>query len=330
LVIYFISGILLLVVGFAIFAYRSYLQKQIANKQLDEKNKKIESAYAVIEDKNREITDSINYARRIQSAMLPTKELIQKAFPQSFVLFKPKDIVSGDFYFMSQQNGTVFLAAADCTGHGVPGAFMSMIGSEKLNDAVGQSNNTADILKLLNKGIKTSLRQSNELDSTRDGMDIALVAIASMPSKGGFKESLSNKDINLVSNPPLEGREAATMQFSGANRPLWIVRKGKTEIEEVKPTKLAIGGFTNDNDDFEAHNIMLNSGDTIYLFSDGYADQFGGAMGKKLTTKKYRELILSLSNKSMPQQEKELNTFIEEWKGNKEQLDDILIIGVRV
>jgi len=323
IVIYFISVILLLVFGFAIFAYRSYLQKQRANKELDEKNKKIESAYMVIEEKNREITDSINYAKRIQSAMLPTRELMHAALPQSFVLFKPKAIVSGDFYFMAKQNGTTFLAAADCTGHGVPGAFMSMIGSEKLNDAVEQSRNTGDILKLLNKGIKTSLKQSNEADSTRDGMDIALVAITgSLPSKGGFKESLTQIS-------PL-GSGEATIQFSGANRPLWIIRKGRTEIEEIKPTKQAIGGFTGDDEHFEVHNVELNNGDTIYLFSDGYADQFGGTEGKKLTTKKFRELILSLQNKPMPEQEKELDAYFESWKGSREQLDDILIIGVRI
>jgi serine phosphatase RsbU (regulator of sigma subunit) len=334
LIIYFISGILLLVFGFAIFAYRNYLQKQRANRELDIKNRKIESAYKIIEDKNREITDSINYAKLIQSAMLPSKEQIQKTFPESFVLFKPKAIVSGDFYFLasfpskggieehfSDNNtnllsippleggeATIILAVADCTGHGVPGAFMSMIGNEKLNDAVEQSRNTGEILKLLNKGIKTSLRQSNESNSTRDGMDISLAAIGfSLPSKGG-----------------------CSLQWSGANRPLWIVRKGKTEIEEIKPTKIAIGGFTDDNESFEVHNVNLNKGDTFYLFSDGYADQFGGPEGKKLTTKKFRELMLFLQNKTMPEQEKELNTYIENWKGSKEQLDDILIIGVRV
>jgi serine phosphatase RsbU (regulator of sigma subunit)/Flp pilus assembly protein TadD len=307
LIIYFISGILLLVFGFAIFAYRSYLQKQKANMQLDEKNRKIEGAYTIIEEKNREITDSINYAKRIQNAMLPTKELIQSAFPQNFVLFKPKAIVSGDFYFMSKQNGTTFLAAADCTGHGVPGAFMSMIGNEKLNDAVEQSKNTGEILKLLNRGIKTSLRQSSEADSTRDGMDIALIALS-------YKSSANSCEA----------------QFSGANRPLWLVRKGKTETEEIKATKQAIGGFTGDDETFEIQNVTLNEGDTFYLFSDGFADQFGGKDGKKLTTKKFRELIVSIQNKSMPEQGKKLDAFIESWKGSKEQLDDILIIGVRV
>ncbi len=207
---------------------------------------------------------------------------------------------------------------------------MSMIGNEKLNDAVEQSGDTGAILKLLNRGIKASLHQSNESDSTRDGMDIALVAIASLPSKGGFKESSSNNDINLVSNPPLEGREAASVQFSGANRPIWIVRKGKTEIEEIKPTKNAIGGFTSNDENFEAQNIILNAGDAFYLFTDGYADQFGGTEGKKLSTKKFRELILSVINKPMQEQERELSGYIEDWMGAKEQLDDILVIGVRV
>ena len=301
LILYFISAILLLVFGIAIFAYRSYLQKQRANKELDEKNHKIEGAYTIIEDKNREITDSINYAKRIQNAMLPSREEIKRALPQSFVFFKPKDIVSGDFYFFKNAGERLYIAAADCTGHGVPGAFMSLIGSEKLNDAGENNNDTGEILKALNKGIKASLHQSGDGESTRDGMDIALCKIT-----------------------------GTSVQFSGANRPLWIIRKDKNEIEEVKATKKAIGGFTEEDAKFESSRVDLHKGDTFYIFSDGYADQFGGDDGKKLTTKRFRELVLSLQNKSMQEQEQELGVFIEAWKRDKEQLDDILVIGVRV
>ena len=328
LVIYFFSGILLLVFGFAIFAYRSNLQKKKANAELDQKNKKIENAYKVIEEKNHEITDSITYAKRIQHAILPTVADIKKAIPQTFVLFKPKDIVSGDFYFFKQSPSTLFIAAADCTGHGVPGAFMSMIGSEKLHDMVQQSNDTGEILTLLNKGIRTSLHQSEQQSSTRDGMDIALCAITASPHTSPKGRGNEKPQVSPIGGD-LEGA-AISLQYSGANRPLWIIRNKSNEIEELKPTKNAIGGFTETIQKFESHNLTLNTGDTIYLFTDGYADQFGGADGKKLTTKKFRELILSVRNKTMEEQQTALGEFIEKWKGSREQLDDILVIGIRI
>ncbi|HTB05602.1 MAG TPA: SpoIIE family protein phosphatase, partial [Bacteroidia bacterium] len=220
---------------------------------------------------------------------------------QSFTLFKPKDIVSGDFYFFSKQNDTILIAATDCTGHGVPGALMSMIGMEHLHDAVEQSDNPADILSILNKGIKKSLHQSQKNDSTRDGMDIALCAV-----------------------------QGNSLTYAGANRPLWIIRSNSDTIEEIKPTKRAIGGFTEGEQLFEQHTLDLQSGDTIYLFSDGYADQFGGPNGKKLTTRKFKNALLSLKHKRMYEQEQELDKLFEEWKQEEEQVDDVLIIGVRV
>jgi len=308
IILYFISGILILILGFAIFAYRSYLQKQRDNKELDVRNKKIEAAYSIIEEKNREITDSINYARRIQHAILPERQTIEKSFPQSFVLFKPKDIVSGDFYWMHKSDGHTLIAAADCTGHGVPGGFMSMIGSEKLNDAALQNSDTGKILSLLNKGIKKSLHQSEEQDTTRDGMDIALCKAAPL-------------------NPPDRG---TLLEFSGANRPLWIIRKGSNEVEEIKADKRAIGGFTEGEQNFQTHSIQLQKGDSFYIFSDGYADQFGGPQGKKLSTKKFREMLLSIQNLSMQEQLKFLDKSLEDWKLDREQLDDVLVIGIRV
>jgi serine phosphatase RsbU (regulator of sigma subunit)/tetratricopeptide (TPR) repeat protein len=303
IMIYFISSILLLVIGFAIFAYRSNLQKQQANKELDKRNKKIEAAYTIIEEKNKQITDSINYAKRIQRALLPTKDELKKIFPNSFILFKPKDIVSGDFYFFkTNKEGKMVFAVADCTGHGVPGAFMSMIGTEKLQEATEQARGTGEILNMLNKGIKTSLKQSDEADSTHDGMDIVLCVM-----------------------------DGSNLQYSGANRPLWIVRKDKSEIEEIKATKKAIGGgFTEEDVNFTSHNLLLDKGDTIYMFSDGYTDQFGGVDGKKLTTKRFRDLILSLQGKPMAKQKKELSVFIEKWRDQREQLDDILVMGIKV
>ena len=258
----------------------------------------------LIEDKNKEITDSINYAQRIQRAILPNLDDVSKAFPQSFVLYKPKDIVSGDFYFYTQKHHLHFIAAVDCTGHGVPGAFMSMIGAEKLNEAVEQSADTSKILKLLNTGIKTSLKQSEvNDDSTRDGMDLALCSV-----------DTSKRVIN----------------YAGANRPLWIIRKGREEVEEIKATKTAIGGFTEVSQEFESSSIQLEEGDTFYLCTDGYADTFNGETGKKMNTKRFKEILVEIQQLSMHEQERYLASFLEKWKGDEEQVDDILVIGVRL
>ena len=257
----------------------------------------------IVEEKNKEITDSINYALRIQQAFLPDKKEINLSLPQSFILFKPKDIVSGDFYFFHKNTESVFIAAVDCTGHGVPGAFMSMVGSERLTDAVQQSNNTSEILSLLNKGVKTSLKQSSKDESTRDGMDIA---ICSVDTKNRI------------------------VKYAGANRPVWIIRNGQTAVEEIKATKVAIGGLTNDAQHFDTHEIKLQQGDTFYICTDGYADQFSGKDGKKLMTRKLKEILLSIQNKSMQEQEQHLDNFVEDWKAGTEQVDDILVIGIRV
>lgn len=298
LIIYASIAILILVLAFALYAYRSYIQKKKINKELDLKNRHIE-------EKNREITDSINYARRIQHAIMPEHTQIKKVLPDSFILFKPKDIVSGDFYFYHKDKDKTFIAAADCTGHGVPGAFMSLIGYEKLHDAVSQTKHPGELLSIVNLGIREALRQSSDPNSTRDGMDIALCSIEN--KNGG-----------------------AVVSYAGANRPLWINKKGSGELEEVKATKKAIGGFTEADQKFDAHEIHISKGDTFYLFSDGYADQFGGANGKKLTTKRFRELLLEIKEFSMEKQAERLEQFIEKWREKEEQLDDILVIGIRV
>ncbi|MGB3947592.1 MAG: SpoIIE family protein phosphatase [Bacteroidia bacterium] len=292
-----------LVIALVIFIYKGYRQKQKANYKLDITNKKIEHAYKIIEDKTKSITDSIHYALRIQRAALPHRSEIWATFKNSFVLYKPKDIVSGDFYWFHKNENTILIAAVDCTGHGVPGAFMSLIGSERLNDAVINENNPGNILSLLNKGVKTSLRQSENAESTRDGMDIALCSI-----------DLKNK----------------LLCYAGANRPLWIIRKNSNSIEEIKPTKTSIGGLTENNQVFENHTLKYEEGDSFYIFTDGFYDQFGGKNGKKLSSKTLKELLLSIQDKSMHDQEKYLSDFLESWKGNLEQVDDILIIGVKL
>jgi serine phosphatase RsbU (regulator of sigma subunit) len=256
-----------------------------------------------LEAQKNEIVSSITYAKRIQQAKLPIKEEIYSSLPNSFILFKPKDIVSGDFYFFQKTEKYLFIASADCTGHGVPGAIMSMIGSEKLEDAVSQNTDTSEILKMLNKGIKTSLKQSDSDESTRDGMDIAICSIDT---------------VNRI------------VKYAGANRPLWIIRNGQKVVEEIKATKTAIGGLTEENQHFDTHEIALQQGDTFYICTDGYADQFSGQDGRKLMTKKLKEILVNIQSKTMPEQETYLDNFIENWKGRTEQVDDILVIGVRL
>jgi len=282
------------------------------------KNVELHNAYLLVEEKNKEITDSINYAKRIQQAKLPKIEEVNSFLPECFILFKPKAIVSGDFYFFHKNGELVIIAAADCTGHGVPGALMSMIGMERLENAVFQTNETSEILKQLNIGIKTSLKQSDSEESTRDGMDISLVCL----------------DNHILKNQ----KDKVAMHYAGANRPLWIIRKGEKEIEEIKATKKAIGGLTDDDQHFDTHNLKLLKGDTFYIFSDGYADQFN-ADNKKLMTRTFKEILLSIQDKSMEEQKEFLNTYIENWKAgtdpkgvmrNVEQTDDVLVIGIRV
>ena len=232
---------------------------------------------------------------------MPAKELIYKTLIDSFILYKPKDIVSGDFYFFHKTDDKFYIAAADCTGHGVPGAIMSMICSEKLEDALTKLKEPADILKHVNQNIKKSLGQNAEHHTTNDGMDIALCSV-----------DLTNRNL----------------KYAGANRPLWIVRAGSNAVEEVKATKRAIGGHTPDEQIFEQHQITLNKNDSFYLSSDGFADSFN-KQGKKLTTGKFKELLCTIQNKTMHEQEEHLNTFIKSWIEGGEQIDDILVIGFR-
>ncbi|HET6225231.1 MAG TPA: tetratricopeptide repeat protein [Bacteroidia bacterium] len=297
-----VISVALFILFIAALTYKTYLTKKKINQELENKNQKIRKANKIIKEKNHEIRDSINYALHIQQAILPDKNQITHFLPQNFILFQPKDIVSGDFYFFTTAHNKIYLAAADCTGHGVPGGFMSMIGTEKLNMAVKQSSNTGKILSLLNEGIKSSLHQSEHEFTNRDGMDIALCAI----------------DVKQRS-----------IEFSGANRPLWIVRNDSDVLEEITGTKASIGGITENNKQFETHSIQLKHGDTFYLFSDGYADQFG-ANDKKMNTRRLKSLLAEIKNFELLDQQDLLKKFLDEWKGDAIQTDDILVIGVRL
>lgn len=266
-----------------------------------------------IQQKNKEITDSIAYARRIQEAILPREELISKHLPDYFILYRPKDIVSGDFYFFTtvtapgsykiEEKTWIVMAAVDCTGHGVPGAFMSMIGNNILNQIVIDKKVTSPgiALSVLDQKVVQSLKQYEATTNLNDGMDIALCAI----------------DIDDL-----------FMQYAGAHRPLVIIRNG--EVIEYKASKYAIGGYHRDDKMFLHENVRLQKGDAIYLFTDGYGDQFGGPKGKKFKYKKLIDLLQSIYDKPMSEQKSILGTTLDEWKGNLEQVDDILVIGIRI
>jgi serine phosphatase RsbU (regulator of sigma subunit) len=258
---------------------------------------------ALLVQKNKDILDSITYAKRIQQAILPTDRFMNEVLPDSFVLYKPKDIVSGDFYWVSQWGDKTMFAAVDCTGHGVPGAFMSIVGQNILNQAVNEHGLSKPnlILNALNKGVSRTLGNDEE-KQIKDGMDIALC-------------SLDKKNMIL--------------EFAGAFNPLWILRNN--EIIEVKGNKFPIGSFLDNTiQNFVNKEIPLQKGDLIYVFTDGYADQFGGPKGKKFKYKNIKKLLLENCKESLSRQREILDSALEEWKGELEQIDDILIMGVKI
>jgi serine phosphatase RsbU (regulator of sigma subunit) len=279
-----------------IFVYRSYRSNKKNAKALEEKNH-------LIEEKNREIMDSINYAKLIQQSLLASKEMLDRNLESYFILYKPKDVVSGDFYWASESENGFLIACVDCTGHGVPGAFMSLIGKENLDKAVSKSSKPGLILRDLNNSVKKSLNQS-ESNSSKDGMDAAICHFEKQDTK-------------------------VQITYSGANRPLYIVRKDNS-FEEIKATKQAIGGFTAFDQDFEEHIVHLEKGDTIFMTTDGFADQFGSTKNKKITTKRFKDLLCKVSTETFSNQQTKLEGFFEDWQGKQEQLDDVLVIGIRV
>lgn len=304
-VVFSVSLGLFLLLLFSAVMFKRWKITQHQKKIIEEQKKLVDLQKFTVEEKNKSITDSITYAKRIQQAKLPKKESITDTFKNAFILFKPKDIVSGDFFFSFEKikdgKKITFIAAADCTGHGVPGAFMSIICSEKLTEALEEVSDPAEALVLVNKKVRETLHQTSGDDSTRDGMDIALIA---------YDETNNS------------------LSFSGANRPLWIIPNGEKQVIEIKPTKKAIGGHTPDDQQFERVSYNLQKGDSVYLFSDGYADTFGGPQNKKLTTKKFRELIQNAQKLAMKDQEIYLSDFFEKWRGTTEPVDDILVIGI--
>jgi serine phosphatase RsbU (regulator of sigma subunit) len=291
-------------------------------KQVKQRTEEIYKQKILIEEKNKEITDSIRYAKRIQEAILPDINEFNHLFKESFIYFKPKDIVSGDFYWFKSLRSLVptnnnekvlkplvVFAVADCTGHGVPGAFMSIIGTDILNESAKKAeiNSPAEALDFLHFKLTTILNnKKNEEFAINDGMDIAMIAI---------------------------DMETGLTQFAGANNPVWIFRKTDQmhfEFEEIKGDKQPIGAVRLiKHKPFTNHSFNLKHGDSLYIFSDGYADQFGGPEGKKFKYKKLKELLLSIQHEDMQTQKEILHKEFLAWKGDLDQVDDICIIGIR-
>jgi len=307
---------LCLVVFSLIILIRMFSIKKKANKLLNDKNEEISAQRDeiaaqrdlaaqqrdLITEQKQDITESIQYAYRIQSAAIPPVEILQDILTDYFIFYKPRDIVSGDFYWISEQDHKLIIIAADCTGHGVPGAFMSMLGIAFLNEIVNKENITkpSEILSKLRQNIIKALQQSGKDGEQRDGMDVAAITI------------------DLRKN---------ILEFAGANNPLYLIRN--EELIEKKGSKMPVSIHRNMSD-YENHIIKVDKKDTIYIFSDGYPDQFGGPNGKKFKYKPFKELLVSIQNQPMKIQNQLLEENFESWKGNLEQIDDVLVIGVKI
>ena len=305
MIIVFIVIFAVMLIFFIVFIYKRLVltkkQKNIIvgkNSKLKEQQNIIHIKNEELTNKNTEILDSIKYAKRIQDAILPSKESMDRNLDDYFVMYQPKDIVSGDFYWMQKQKGKTLFAVGDCTGHGVSGAMTSMLCNNALNMSVKEYglSETGDILDQTRKMIVSEFEKSGE--DVKDGMDIALCSI-----------------------------EGNKLQYSGANNPLWIVRDG--EVIEIKANKQPIGLFDNPQP-YTTHNIDLEKGDAIYIFSDGYVDQFGGEKGKKLKSSFFRKILLSIQDKSTEEQKTIIKDEFYKWMGDEEQVDDVCVFCVKI
>lgn len=292
--------------GLLIFLFIRYQSRSLieARKLLKEKDlayDEIERQREELEYKNKNITDSLVYASYIQQALLPSETYFKKVLRESFIYYNPKEIVSGDFYWISENNNKVFVVAADCTGHGVPGAFMSMIGVELLNKIIidQKVEKPSDVLTVLRQGIERTFNRAEwGGDTLKDGMDIGLCMIDRLNKK---------------------------LEFSGAFFPLYIIRDNK--LTEIKGNRLSVGLMTDDQ--FTNNNLDLRDDDIIYMFSDGYTDQFGGPNNKKFMYRRFRHLLLSIHSFPMEEQMMILKDSIASWQLDNEQVDDQMVIGIR-
>ncbi|MCD4794601.1 MAG: SpoIIE family protein phosphatase [Bacteroidales bacterium] len=312
----YLKYITLAISFFVVVETQYYLNKFISKQlKINEKQK------GKIEYQNQEITQSIIYASRIQEALLPSEDKLPEG-PDYFIFYKPKDIVSGDYYWFTEKNEKLIIVAADCTGHGVPGAFMSILGITSLNDIITEYEkdlNADEILNILRDRVTTSLKKSKGQIIAEAGMDLALIII---------------------------DKKNRTVQFSGANNPLFLIRKegsndfekfgdvekiksGNYELFHFKPDKMPIGIYPVSKP-FNNYKFEFQKDDTLYIFSDGFADQMGGEQGKKLLNKRFKAGLLKMQDKSMQEQKNILDKFLVKWKNGLEQTDDILIFGIKV
>jgi serine phosphatase RsbU (regulator of sigma subunit)/CheY-like chemotaxis protein len=313
--IFTLGIILAMVVGFMFFVYRQLNAKKRANKLLEERHrqiieqkKEIEAQHEIVTSQKQKITDSILYAQRIQKAILPPDDEFKKIFPEHFIYYSPRDIVSGDFYWLMQKEGIIILAAADCTGHGVPGAFMSMLGVAYLNEIVTNIGvnkhirelQAHEILNQLREKFIQSLHQTGNTEENKDGMEISLCIF-----------DIENK----------------TLQFAGAHNPVYIIRNN--EILKLDADKMPIGISANQNP-FTYKEFELKHGDMLYLFSDGYYDQFGGPQGTKFFSGNFRKLLVEINQLPITEQKNRIENNIVQWKGEREQVDDMMVIGIRL
>ncbi len=320
IILFTVFGIILLssLLVFGIWQYRLKLRSEkqlqylnsdlnLKNYQLLEKSDIIESQHSTIHQKNKEITDSIRYAQKIQTAMMPLKHEFMTYFNDSFVFFEPKDIISGDFFWITKKTDKIIFATGDSTGHGVPGGFMSMLGVSLLNEIINEHDLTepALILSRLRKKVITALRQKGLSGEQQDGMDMTICVI---------------------------DKKQLTLQYSAANHSFYLIRKNDTAyaLEEFKGDKQPVGIFGSDLKPFKQFSVDLQKDDVIYTLTDGYADQFGGPKGKKFKCKQLKELLLSIQDNSLQEQEEIIKQRFITWRGKLEQVDDVTLIGIRI
>jgi len=284
------------------------------NEQLIEHRERILKHQKEIEEQNKDITDSIRYASKIQTAMLPSEKKLKRLLSDYFLYYKPRDIVSGDFYWIDEYNGKIVIAAADCTGHGVPGAFVSALGISMLNEVLQRAVlnneflNPAVMLNKLRTLMTSSISRTENQEETYDGMDVAICMI---------------------------DKKQNTLEYAGALQPIYIVKKvsdkeNNYELTTMKPDVHSISMTDYKEHSYQNTIISIKPGDLIYMFSDGYADQFGGEKRKKFLTANFRKLLISIADKPVEEQNKILDTTQIEWRGDIDQIDDIMVIGIKI
>lgn len=285
---------------------------------------------AEIRKQKEELEDSILYARRIQRAMLPSISILEENFPNHFILFKPRDVVSGDYYWMAKREGKIFIVAADCTGHGVPGAFMSLLGISFLNEIIAKPEieKSGEILDALREYVMTSLKQTGEEeDETKDGMDLSLIILdkqnKTIQYSGAYNPLYMVRELNSDEKAKLKSGNELDLSKGSLNNDDYI-------LEQVNADKMPIGISVKKFDHFSHTDLDLEPGLSLYMLSDGYVDQFGGPLGKKYMSKKFKKLILDIQDKSMEEQGKILDETLIEWIGDLDQIDDVLVVGIKI